>query len=146
MSEIQKLKAQNAELSDRIAKLEEAAKPPKPFVPEPHQPIDHTAGFTAARMFDRETLQRMAAADDPSGRMADLRAYQQQRSVAASPAPEPQRPRGTGWVEPGPLEPPPGIALADRIVDAQDKLDLIDRANEFAKVAEVEAAKKEGEE
>ena len=35
MSELEKLKAQNAELNDRIAKLEEAAEPPKPFVPRP---------------------------------------------------------------------------------------------------------------
>lgn len=44
---------------------------------------------------------------------------------------EPQRPRGTGWVEPRPLEAPPGIEHVDRLVDAQDR---IDRAELIAKL------------
>ena len=44
--ELDALEAQNKELSDRIAKLEEAAKPPKPFRAEYRsQPIDYTAGM-----------------------------------------------------------------------------------------------------
>jgi hypothetical protein len=33
----------------------------------------------------------------------------------------------SGWVEPLPLRPPPGVALADKIVDAQDKKDRLER-------------------
>ena len=47
--EIKKLEAQNAELSDRIAKLEEAAKPPKPFVPGPRIQFDRTEGACMPR-------------------------------------------------------------------------------------------------
>jgi hypothetical protein len=49
MSELEKLKTQNAELADRIAKLEEAAKPPKPFKSEWRGPIDYTQGMSMGR-------------------------------------------------------------------------------------------------
>ncbi|MGB9316302.1 MAG: hypothetical protein WCB62_14925 [Pseudolabrys sp.] len=47
-----------------------------------------------------------------------------------------QRPRGTGWVEPRPLEAPPGIEHVDRLVDAQDR---IDRAELIAKLTKGKA-------
>ena len=40
-----------------------------------------------------------------------------------APRPQPEAQRGTGFAEPQPLAPPPGIALCDRMVDAQDALD-----------------------
>jgi cell division protein FtsB len=54
MSELEKLKAQNAELADRIAKLEEAANPAKP-VEYVHQRPDYTAGMSMGR----STIQAM---------------------------------------------------------------------------------------
>ena len=79
-------------------------------------------------IMDRETMRRMAAVDT-SGLHGDLRAFQQQRRsnhrLGAT-----STPTGTGWVEPRPLEPPPGVALADRLDDAQDEIDraeLIER-------------------
>ena len=86
------------------------------------------------------TMRRMAAVDT-SGLQADLRAFQQQQRAASSPA-EPQRQRGSGWVEPRPLEPPPGVALADRLVDAQDKIDraeLIQRELKLARMGKGDA-------
>jgi hypothetical protein len=56
--------------------------------------------------------------------------------------PTPQGPRGSGWVEPRPLESPPGVALADKVVDAQDKIDAVERIERFAKAATIEAAAK----
>jgi hypothetical protein len=34
----------------------------------------------------------------------------------------------SGWVDPLPLKPPPGVNLADRIVDAQDQKDRVEAA------------------
>jgi hypothetical protein len=63
----------------------------------------------------------------------------QRRGVAApsslaskpdAPPVEP-RPKGSGWQDAAPLAPPPGIALLDRMMDAQDQRDkaaLIDAA------------------
>lgn len=51
--------------------------------------------------------------------------------------------RGTGWIEPRPLEPPPGIALMDQMMDQQDRIDRADRIIDLAKdVAMKEATKK----
>jgi hypothetical protein len=137
MSELEKLKAQNAELSDRIAKLEEAAKPPEPFVPEPWQPIDRTAGMS----MDRASMLRMAAVDT-SGLQADRRAFQQQPRAASSPA-EPQVKRGTGWQEPRPLESPPGVHIADQLMDEADRRDRAELIERLAKAAAIEKAAKE---
>jgi hypothetical protein len=59
------------------------------------------------------------------GIVKDLYRGPAQRS---SPIPEDRTereapPKGDGWVEAKALAPPPGIALIDRIVDAQDRLD-----------------------
>ena len=137
MNELEKLKAQNAELNDRIAKLEEAAKPPKPFVPRPMPRRDLTEGAS----MDRASMLRMAAVDT-SGLHEDLRAFQQQQRRSASSPAEPQRPRGSGWVEPRPLESPPGVALADRLMDHQDKIDqaeLIERELKLARMGKGDA-------
>lgn len=136
MSELEKLKAQNVELSDRIAKLEEAAKPPKP-VEWVHQPPDYTAGMTAQRMFSRETLERLAAADDPRGRAADLRKPNpitaSQSPITSTPSALPQRRNTGGWREEAPLGPQPGIEHVDRLVDAQDRIDRVELAQKLAK-------------
>ena len=49
MSELEKLKAQNAELNDRITKLEAAAKPAEPFKSDWRGPIDYTQGMSMPR-------------------------------------------------------------------------------------------------
>jgi hypothetical protein len=36
------------------------------------------------------------------------------------------KPKPSGWSEPTPLKSPPGVDLADRIVDAQDRRDRVD--------------------
>ena len=98
MSEEKSVEALRAELEIEKAKLkalqDQVNPPPRP--PSTWQPIDRTAGMS----MDRETMRRMAAVDT-SGLQADLRAFQQQQRAASSPA-EPQRPCGSGWVEPRP--------------------------------------------
>jgi hypothetical protein len=141
MSELEKLKAQNAELNDRISKLEEAAKPPKPFEPLVWQKPDPTEGMS----MDRETMQAMVKAS--SSYMADLRAdARKPNPIRASQAPlttsspsqsQPQQ-RGTGWAPEVPLGPPPGIAHADRLMDTQDKIDRAELALKLAKLGKAE--------
>ena len=70
MSELEKLKAQNAELNDRIAKLEKAAEPPKPFVPRPMPRRDLTEGMS----MDRATMLEFARAAGSTA-AEDLRAF-----------------------------------------------------------------------
>ena len=41
----------------------------------------------------------------------------------ANPQPTNQVQRGSGWAKPIPVEPPPGVAACDRLVDHQDRID-----------------------
>jgi hypothetical protein len=136
MSELEKLKAQQSELAERIAKLEEAAKPAKP-VEYVHQRPDYTAGMTMGR----SAMQAMIDAV-PESVMADLRAdARKPNPIQASQSPvstssaaqsEPQK-RGTGWIEPRPLESPPGLKYVDAQIDAQDAKDKAELALKIAK-------------
>ena len=140
MSEIEKLKAQNAELSDRIAKLEEAAKPAKP-VEWTWQKPDYTAN---ARMPDSVLREMLAAV--PESVMRELRsdarkpnpitqASSSPLTTSSSTQPQPTQ-RGTGWRDEIPLGPPPGIEHCDRMLDAQeakDRAELIERELKLAK-------------
>ena len=53
--------------------------------------------------------------------------------TCALPISQSQPQRKGGWVEPRPLEPPPGVAIADRMMDAQDAIDKAELALKFAK-------------
>jgi hypothetical protein len=133
-AEIEKLKALQKKLEAQINP------PPRPEWK--HNPPDHTAGMSMSR----SAMEAMIAVDDPAGRMADLRAFQQKLQSVTSP--EPQRQRGSGWADERPLEPPGGqstIAHCDRLVDEQDRLDKIALAEKLAaaEIATREAGKKE---
>jgi hypothetical protein len=52
--------------------------------------------------------------------------------------PEPVVERGSGWVEPRPLESPAGVAICDRLVDVQDALDRAELSERIAKAAHAE--------
>ena len=125
MSELEKLKRQNAELSDRIAKLEEAAKPPEPFVPGPRFQYDPTAG---ASMPPSAMLEMIKAVPDALMRVVDARrsnptepsspAVTKEQRIADSlkgtssaPQPQPPRQRGTGWAPEVPLSSPPALPM-----------------------------------
>jgi hypothetical protein len=123
-----------AALKARVAELEALVpKPPKPFTEEPYQRWDPTAGMS----MPRSTLLEMAAAV-PDSAIKGIVAEQRTSSVNQGPSaagvggtissvhPNPGMPgshRGTGWVEAKPLGPPPGVAAADRLMDAQDAKD-----------------------
>jgi hypothetical protein len=135
MTELEDLKAKNAELSDRLSKLEEAANS-KPFKAEPWQPIDYTAGFS----MPREAMQAMIDAL-PSSFFSELRGdarrpnpvTEASPSLTTSPAPQAPVQRTSGWRDAAPLTSPPGISHIDRIVDAQHKIDRAERALALAK-------------
>ena len=132
MSELEKLKAQNAELADRIAKLEEAAKPPEPFVPRPRIQFDPTEGASMPRSAMKQMVDAL-----PSSFFSDLRADSRKPNAVTggpNPGPQPQVKRGSGWVEPRPLESPPGLKYVDAQLDAQDAKDRAELALKIAKV------------
>jgi hypothetical protein len=144
-----------AKLKARVEELERANKPPKPFVPPPYERYDPTAGMS----MPPSALRAMLAAE-PRGFMADV-----VRDNRGPTGPTGMIPRaqpsgggpatsgsGTGWGHSTPLGPPPGVAQADRLMDAQDARDraeLIEREARF-KAAEkmteqIEATKKQTE-
>jgi hypothetical protein len=139
--ELENLKAENAKLEDRIAILEKAAEPPKPFVREPMPTIDYTSGMS----MPREAMQAMIDAIPSSvmrGIVADSR---KPNPVTGGPNPQPTNPqpqqRGSGWRDEVPISSPPGIELCDRLVDVQDKIDQAELAR---KIAQARLGKGEG--
>jgi hypothetical protein len=124
--EFDELKAQNAKLTERIAKLEEAAKPPEPFVPFSMPRFDPTEGASM-----HPSTMKEFAASMPDQLMRDLRADALKPDPITSSAnrqPQSQVQRGSGWAKPIPVEPPPGVALADRLMDHQDRIDKAELA------------------
>jgi hypothetical protein len=61
----------------------------------------------------------------------------EQRTVSGpgmlKPSQEPVKPRGSGWVEPTPLEPPSGIKYVDQMCDVQDAIDRRDLQRKLGK-------------
>jgi hypothetical protein len=121
------------DLKKQVADLQTQVNPP-PRQPSTQGPTDYTAGMS----MPRSAMQAMVNAVD----MASLRADARKRNPidAASsphgpnPQPTPQRQSGTrGWINERPIEPPPGIAHVDRLMDTQDRIDLAERALALAK-------------
>jgi hypothetical protein len=118
-----------AALRKRIEELEAKAKPPKPFVPEPYQPIDWTARMSMApsalrAMVEavpdrvlRDIVRDNRAPTGPTGAIPNS----QQSSGGGGSANVPGS--GTGWAREIPIGPPPGIRYVDQQLDAQDQKD-----------------------
>ena len=87
----------------------------------------------------RSAMQAMIDAV-PDRLMSDLRADALKPNPvtgSANPQPTNQVQRGSGSAKPIPVEPPPGIELCDRLVDAQDRIDKVDLALRLAKAGSV---------
>ena len=129
-------------LSDQIKKLSDQINPaPRP--PSTQAPIDRTE-----KMRLPDSAQRDMFKVGYPGLADDLAADRARRRVTSSPAPEPQRQRGSGWAPERPLEPAGGqstIAACDRLVDAQDKIDRAELIERHTKAAQTEAAMKQAE-
>ena len=116
-------------LKARVAELEAKANP-KPFTPEPYQRFDPTANIS----MPRSTMLDMANAvpdDVVRGIVRDNRAPTGPSSQGVVPTSQQisnvRGPKavggGTGWMRETPLTNPPGVAQADRLMDAQDRAD-----------------------
>jgi hypothetical protein len=129
-----------AKLEAEVEALKQAAKPPEPIdweraVAEHRDRVHQMNERRAANWWipDKDDLAKMAAAVTPAD-CADLASHGTipTRSVAGiSGTLSSVHPnaglagshKGTGWVEPRPLGPPPGVAAADRLMDAADARD-----------------------
>jgi hypothetical protein len=133
-AEIDKLKLRQAELEAKLAGARAA-----PIKREPYRPIDHTARATMGAGTIRDFAKTI-----PDDLARDLRADLARGSpLQQSPAQlTPDRGggrveiRGTGWQTERKLEPPQGIALADRLVDMQDQIDRADLQRRLARSKE----------
>jgi hypothetical protein len=115
-----------AELKARVAELERANKPPKPFKEEPWQRYDPTANM---RM-PISALQEMARAvptEMVRGIVRDHQAPSGPSSAGIVPSSQQLtgvRPAGgsntPGWRNPAPLSNPPGIRMVDALCIADD--------------------------
>ena len=132
MSETEKEAAEKIEaLERRIAELEAKAKPPKPFVPDPNrQPYDPTANASmppsALRMMvdavPGAMVRQIVGGNRAPKDLAPLAGGGVRPTVASE--------NRTGWRNPAPLTNPPGVALADKLMDvahARDRAGLIER-------------------
>jgi hypothetical protein len=122
-----------AALKARIEQLEEQAKPkpePKPFVPEPYQRYDPTAGMS----MPMSTVLEMhnASGHVMGGVLHDNRAPTTPamipQSVSGVSRVDPGRSSTPGHVDPRPLRPPEGVNYADKLMDEQDRRDRAELA------------------
>jgi hypothetical protein len=126
MTKAEKQADELAELRARVAELERANKPPKPFKEEPWQRYDPTANMTmplnALRaMVDAvpDSMVRGIVRDNqgPTGPSSAGIVPSSQQLTGIHPA---GGSNTTGWREATPLGPPPGIHMVDALCIADD--------------------------
>ena len=118
------------ELRKQVAKLKDQLNPP-PRQPSTHPRFDPTEGMS----MPKSAMQAMIDAV-PDALMRDLRGDARRPNPVNPPTPSQpttQVQRGSGWVDERKLEPPPGIAIMDRMMDEQDRLDRTELALRLAK-------------
>ena len=140
--EIDELKAEIAQLRAEV----ERANPPAPPKFELGERGPTTTELAMSRMAMPPQAMRVmieAVGDDAvSGIVRDGRAPQNLSPLAAEGTVRPRLP--SGMREPTPLGPPPGIAIADRLMDAADARDRADLImQEARRRAAIKAATKE---
>jgi hypothetical protein len=117
-------KTEIAELKARVAELERALRPPPPFKSDyvaPINPIDRMS-------MPASVVREMAAAvpDHLVRTIARDRYSTAPVSQVSQPEPTSKPVNTTGFRDALPLAPPPGVALADRLMDVQDAKDRAD--------------------
>jgi hypothetical protein len=147
-AELAALKARNEEQEARIEELERKANPPAaprfetqgPRGPTPTELAMSRASLSPEVMaeFVKAIPTEMVRGIVKSGGVGVL------QSAGGTPTPTRVSAQNTsGWRDPGPLGPPPGLAIADRLMDVQDAKDRAERIIQHARMKAVE--KKEGE-
>ena len=118
-----------AALKKKVEELEAKLSPPKPFVPQPYEPID----WTARMSMPPSALAAMVAAE-PRGFMAGVVRDNRGPTGPTGAIPRSQQAgsgggsanvpgSGTGWAREIPIGPPPGLRYVDAQLDAQDAKD-----------------------
>ena len=128
--ELSKLKKQVADLKERID--------PPPRQPSTHPRFDPTEGMSMPASAMRDLINAV-----PDALMRDLRGDARKPNpmalsggITKPTAAEPQKVIGKkGFIEERPIEPPPGIAHCDRMMDEQDKVDRAELALRLAKAS-----------
>jgi hypothetical protein len=118
------------ELRKQLEQLKEQVNPP-PRQPSTQGPVDYTANAS----MPPSAMKAMVNAV-PDAVMEGIRGDAQKPNPvtgSASPQPTNQVQRGSGWAKPIPVEPPPGVAACDRLVDHQDRIDKADLAHRLWK-------------
>ena len=145
MSEEEKsVEALRAELELHKAELKKLHDQINPPPREPFQMprFDPTEGMKMPRSAMLEML-KVSPEDLMRELRADARRPNPVTEASSSPLPtkpsaqQPQR-RGSGWIEPRPLESPPGLKYVDAQIDAQDAKDRAELALKFAKLGKAE--------
>ena len=131
------------DLKKRVAELEKAAKPPEPFKSDWRGPIDRTEGMSMPKSAMLEMI-RAVPESVMQGIRDDARkpnpiTEASSSTVRSTPSVQSQpQQRGTGWRDEIPLSSPPGVEIADRLVDAQDRIDRAELAMKLAKLGKAE--------
>jgi hypothetical protein len=136
-------KEELAALKREVEELKAKLAPPKPFVPEPYQRYDPTAGMC----MPPSALAAMVNAV-PDRVLRDIVRDNRGPSTPTGMIPRSQQPTGggsanvpgggTGWVDPAPLGPPPGLRYVDQQLDAQDAKDRAELIEREAKLKAME--------
>ena len=137
LQRIEELTDRLAAQDTRIAELEAAAKPAE-FVAEPFEKFDPTSRMQMPPSVVREMVE--AVGSTMRDVIADNRHPVNRPSSLLGPEPrEPKPTRGSGWIDPAPIGPPPGIQIIDRMLDAADRRDAedgLDRAVRAARLGQ----------
>jgi hypothetical protein len=133
-----------AALKREVEELKAKLSPPKPFVPQPHQQYDPTAGMcmppsALAAMVNAvpDRMLRDIVHDNRGPRTPTGMIPRSQQPIGGGPTNVPGS--GTGWAHEIPLSPPPGVQQSDKLVDAQDARD---RAELIKRDAQLRAMEK----
>ena len=143
MSDAKKQAEEIAALRKEVEEIKAKLSPPKPFVSEPYQRYDPTAGMcmppsALAAMVNAEPKGFMAGVvRDNRGAPTGPTGAIPRSTGGGGPANVPGS--GTGWAHETPIGPPPGVAQADRLMDAQDARD---RAELIKRDAQLRAMEK----
>jgi hypothetical protein len=132
-----------AALKKKVEELEAKLSPPKPFVPEPYQRYDPTAGMcmppsalaAMVAAVPDHVIREIAMRDNraPTGRPGMIPNSQQSSGGGGNVAGS-----GTGWAHETPIGPPPGLRYVDAQLDAQDAKDRAERIRQDAQLKAME--------
>jgi hypothetical protein len=116
---IAQLEKQIAQQQDELARLRGE---PHKAVGKPWPKKDWTEGMSMPPSAMREMVRAVP------DRLVREVVTDNLRKQPSSPTPSAaEKPKGSGWVEPSPLAPPPGVALLDKMMHVEDARDRADR-------------------